>query len=89
MKGLTLSKNPPKKNMVTESWLGRIPVLGYLFRKIANNRAALERTLRTGKETKGGTKKMSFLCGLFGMSSDKRFNTLKIRKSQKKSKIKT
>lgn len=86
MTDLTLKNNPLLKNMVTGSWLVRIPVLGYFFRKIAENLAALERTLKQGKETKGETRKRSFLCGLLGMSSDKKFNVLSSRKKVKKRK---
>ncbi len=61
-----------------DNWLTSIPVLGYVLGKIKRNREAIRITLRTGKETKGKTEKISFLYGLFGISSDKKFNTLKL-----------
>lgn len=70
-----------KKMREEENWLFRIPVLGYFLRKINGNRKAIEITLRTGKETKGETKKSSFFCGLLGISSEKKFNILKLRKT--------
>lgn len=63
-----------------ENWLFKISVLGFILRKIGENQKAIERTLKTGKETKGETKKTSFLCGLFGISSEKKFNILKREK---------
>ncbi len=63
-----------------ERWLVHIPVLGYFFRKIKENQEAIEKTLKTGKETKGKTKKGSLLFGLFRTTSDRIFNTLKLRK---------
>lgn len=76
--------NPPKKNKVKENRLVHIPILGYFFRKIAENQEALERTLKTGKETTGEIKKKSFLGGLVGMSSGKKFNILKLGKNERK-----
>jgi len=64
----------------TEHYLLRIPILGYILRKIRANRQPIETTLRTGKETKGEVKKQYFLGGLFGISSGKRFKVLKLGK---------
>ena len=57
-----------------------IPFLGYILGKIGKNQEAIKRTLKTGKETEGEIKKSSFL-GLFGFSSGKKFNILKLRKN--------
>lgn len=65
------------------NWLLRIPILGYILRKIKENRKEIERTLKTKKETKGETKKRSFL-GIFGISSGKEFNILKLKKTKGK-----
>lgn len=59
----------------------KIPVLSCILRKIGKNKKAIERTLKTKKETKGEIKKRTFLCGLFGISSGKKFNILKLRKN--------
>lgn len=68
-----------------ENWLlARIPLLSYILRKIKENREAIERTLKTKKETKGETKKSSFLFGLFGISSGKEFSILKLKKTKGK-----
>ncbi|MEK6938047.1 MAG: hypothetical protein AABX04_03305 [Nanoarchaeota archaeon] len=71
-----------KESELNESWLVKIPVLGYFFRKTAENREALERTLKTGKETTGETKETSFLW-LFGITSDKTFRPLESKRIKK------
>lgn len=74
--------------MDTESWLMRIPRLGYFFRKAKENLEALKRTLRTGKETKRETRKRSFCYGLLGISSDKKFDLLRFKKTERKTWLK-
>ena len=63
-----------------KNWLQRIPVLGYILGKVGKNQEAIEMTLKTGKETEGEIKKRCFL-GLFGISSGKKFNILRLRRN--------
>lgn len=61
-----------------ESWLTKIPVLGYFFRKIKENRIPIETALKTGTAAEGKIKKGSFLGGLITTISGKSFDTLKL-----------
>lgn len=66
------------KKRNNESCLTRIPILGYFFRKIRENRQAIETTLKTGKATKAPVKERRFLW-LFKIVSRKTFKPLKIK----------
>lgn len=72
-----------KKQIKEENWLTGIPILGYFFRKIKENREAIEKTLKTGKQTEGETKRGSFLW-IFKTASDKTFRLLKFKRTKKK-----
>lgn len=75
-------KAKSEKEKVTEEYfLTRIPVLGYFFRKIKENREAIETALKTGKKTKGKTAKKSFLW-IFKIKTNKTFETLKLKKKK-------
>lgn len=74
-----MSKEENKDKILT-----KIPILGYFFRKIKENRQAIEKTLDTGKETKSEIKKGSFFFGIFKVVSQRTFNLLKIKKRKKR-----
>ena len=71
-----------KKRNYEESWLTKIPVLGYFFRRLKEDMIPIETTLKTGKVADGKTKKMSFLGGLITIGSRKSFDTLKLRRER-------
>lgn len=71
-----------KTRTYEEGWLTKIPLLGYLFRFIKNNRYAIEKTLKTEKEAGGNVKKESFLGGLITIVSRKSFDTLKLMRKR-------
>jgi len=60
MKNKIIEKNENAKETETY-FLTKIPVLGYFFRRVKENRSAIEQTLKTGKKVPGKTKKISFL----------------------------
>ena len=47
-----------------ETFLIKIPILGYFFRKIKENKKPIEKTLDTGKKIKGKTKIKDYLHGI-------------------------
>lgn len=70
-----------KEKATEEYFLTKIPVLGYFFRRIKENREAIEKALKTGKKVRGKTTKSSFLW-LFGIKTGKTFKTLKLKKKR-------
>lgn len=65
-----------------ENYLMKIPVLGYILKKIKKNQPEIETTFKTGKEVGGETKKRSFL-GILKIISGKTFNVLKLKNRNK------
>ncbi|MBI2672684.1 hypothetical protein HYX19_00325 [Candidatus Woesearchaeota archaeon] len=65
-----------------DNLLTKIPILGYLFRKINENRKPIETTLKTERETSGGVEEDRWLWGLITITSEKIFNTLKLRRKK-------
>lgn len=76
-----------KKQVLTreqeERFLTEIPILGYFFRKIKDNREAIEMALNTGKKTLGKVKRKRFLLGLFGYKSQTTYQPLNLGKKTK------
>jgi len=60
MKKKIIEKNKNAKETETY-FLTKIPILGYFFRRIKENKPAIEQTLKTGKKIPEKTKKISFL----------------------------
>jgi len=58
-----------------------IPILSYVLRKLRENLEAIKKALKTGKETEGEIKRRSFL-GIFGISSGKKFEVLKLKRKR-------
>lgn len=63
-----------------DNWLTKIPFLGCLFRKLNENRKPIEITLKTERETSGGVEEYHFFGGLITITSEKIFNTLKLKR---------
>lgn len=60
-----------------EYWpLTRIPFLGRILKRVRKDRKAIERTLDTGEETEGETKKRSYLLGLVKIHSQRFYRLL-------------
>ncbi len=74
----------PRLNRRTyqESWLTKIPVLGYFFRKIKEDRIPIETALKTEKAAEGKIENGSFFGGLITTISGKSFDTLKLGKKR-------
>ena len=72
-----------KEKVDQESWLMKIPVLGYFFRKIKENRTPIETALKTKKAAEGDIETDSYLGGLITTVSGKSFDTLKLRKRKR------
>lgn len=66
-----------------ERFLTHIPVLGWFFRRVKENREAIETALETGKKTKGEVKSKSFL-GILGIKTKKAFQPLKLKRKNSK-----
>lgn len=65
-------------------FLTNIPFLGYIFRKIEENRNAIEKSLNTGKSVECKTKTKGYLCNIIRVAVHKTFSTLKMpRKSRR------
>lgn len=65
-----------------DEFLTKIPLLGFIFRFIKENREAIEKTLKTGEETTKETKGKYFMFGLFRLDTWKRFNILKFKRQK-------
>lgn len=72
----------PKRN--DKKYLIKIPVLGRFFKFIKENRKHIEKTLETGKETKGRIKVKQILDGVLTVTSQKTFNLLKKNEKRKR-----
>lgn len=67
------------RGVYKESWLIKIPILGYLLRKIAEHRKPIETALKTNRKTEEDIKRKSYLGGLITIISRWGFDTLKLR----------
>lgn len=67
---------------IEDTLLMKLPILGFLFRKIKENRQAIKTTLKTGEITEGEIKHEHFLLGLISINSQKRFSILKFKKAK-------
>lgn len=60
-----------------EYWpLTKIPFLGRILKRVRKDRKAIERTLNTGEETEGESKRRSYLLGLVKTQSRRFYNLL-------------
>lgn len=67
-----------RKEMCTESWLMKIPLLGYLLKKIAEHQKPIETALKTKRKTEENINRESYLGGLITTVSGWTFDTLKL-----------
>lgn len=72
-------KKRDNREVYAESWLTKIPVLGYLLRKVAEHRQSIETALKTNRKTKEEIRRESYLGGLITTVSGWTFDTLKLR----------
>lgn len=71
-----------KDKSIEDAFLTKLPVLGFLFRRIKENRQAIKTTLKTGKITEDKIKQEHFILGLIRIDSQKTFSTLNFKKAK-------